>query len=496
MSYRKLLRHTSTYSVALIARRFVSFFMLPVYTRYFTRVDYGVLELLDLAGTILFYLAGARLCDGLLYFYAHAETNEDKLRVTHSALLTSHVCGLLGALFGYLAASQVSTFVFGTDHYAHYMRLVFLTFAFTLPSEVGFGHLRAQNRSGATAVLSLIRLLVMVVAVVTMLVKFKMGILAVLYGALIASIVTCVYMDVTILRGRLRLDWPIVWRICRYSAPIALSAAGITIIHSGDRFFLERYATLAEVGLYGLAYKFGTLVGYIQAPFETYWDAQIFNVVRERHGEDLFVRTLTYYALALFGAAVFISLAAAPMLRLATTPTFYEAAGLVPVVAFAYAIRGPADYFRGVFAICKQPSRNVIVTAAGVAITLTAYATLIPPYRAWGAAVATAITFLGMGMVSYWQSRKARIFHFEWRRLLQIVVFSVGITTLALLYHPGTVVGQLALSLAGLVAFPAALYFTGFFETSELATIRHYARGLRQWVGMWREKAMAGKPVD
>jgi peptidoglycan biosynthesis protein MviN/MurJ (putative lipid II flippase) len=128
-----------------------------------------------------------------------------------------------------------------------------------------------------------------------------------------------------------------------------------------------------------------------------------------------------------------------------------------------------------------------------VTITLTAYATLIPPYRAWGAAVATAITFFGMGVVSYWQSRKARVFHFEWRRLAQIVVLSVGITTLALLYRPGTVIGQLAISLAGAVAFPAALYLTGFFDASELETIRHYAHGLPQSFRMWRERAIAAR---
>lgn len=122
--YRKLIRHTSTYAVATVARRFASFFMLPVYTRYFTTSDYGVLELLDLAGTIIFYLIGARLSDGLLYFYAQAETEEEKLRVTHSALLTSHVCGLTGAIVGYLAAPWASIFMFGTDHYTYYMQLV------------------------------------------------------------------------------------------------------------------------------------------------------------------------------------------------------------------------------------------------------------------------------------------------------------------------------------------------------------------------------------
>jgi O-antigen/teichoic acid export membrane protein len=483
--YVKIIRHTSTYAVATVARRLASVIMLPVYTRYFSPADYGVLELLDLTGTIIFYLIGSRLCDGLLYFYAHAQTEHEKTRITHSALLSAHICGILGSVGGCLAARHFTTLLFGTDQYTYYMQLVFLNFAFTLPAEVGFGHLRAENRSGITSTLSIIRLGLVIVTTIPLLVWFHMGIASVLYGGLFSSLVTCVYMDIAILRGKIHFDWNIAKQIGSYSLPIAISSIGITIIHSGDRFFLMRSSTMAAVGLYSLAYKFGQLVGYIQVPFETYWDAQVFHVIRGGDGERHFTRALTYYALALFGGALFLSLAAAPVLRIATKPDFYEAAVLVPVVAFAYAIRGPGDYFRSVFAICKQPFRNVIVTAAGVVITVTAYATLIPRYHSWGAAVATAITFLEMGTVSYLQSRRARIFHFEWRRLAQIVVSSVGIATAALLYRPETIGGQVAISVVGTVAFPAILYITGFFEPAELATIRQYAGAVVQPAWLW-----------
>jgi len=478
--YLKTIRHTGMYAVATIARRFAGFLMLPVYTRYFTPADYGVLEMLDLTGTVIFYLIGARLSDGLLYFYAHAETEEEKTRVAHSALLTAHVFGILGTVLGFLGAAKASILLFGTDTYAHYMQLVFLAFAFSLPSEVGFGRLRAQNRSGMTTALSTIRLVLVILATIPMLIWFHMGIASVLYGGLISSVLSCVYMDFTILRGPLQFDWGVAKRISRYSFPLAFSAIGITIIHSGDRFFLLRSATMADVGLYSLAYKFGMLVGYVQVPFESYWEAQVFHVVRDPGGERHFVRALTYYSVALFGGALFVSLAALPVLRLATKPEYFQAAVLVPVVAFAYAIRGPGDYFRSVFAICKQPSRNVIVTSAGVIVTLLSYSILIPRYRGAGAAAATAVTFVIMGAVSYWQSRKARIFHFEWRRLLQIVLCSVSIAAAALWYRPQTVAGEIFLSLLGTLAFPAALYVTGFFEPAELATIRHYARVLLQ----------------
>jgi hypothetical protein len=44
-----------------------------------------------------------------------------------------------------------------------------------------------------------------------------------------------------------------------------------------------------------------------------------------------------------------------------------------------------------------------------------------------------------------------------------------------------------------LAAFPAALYITGFFQASELATMRHYAHAALQQARMWRERAGAAK---
>ena len=470
--YRNLIRHTSIYAVALVARRLASVFLLPVYTRYLTPSDYGVTELLDLMSGILTAVFAGRLADGLMYFYAHAKSDEEKVRITHTALLTGHFFGLVGGVLGWLAAPWASLLMFQSRDYTFFCRLVFISYAFILPGEVGFGYLRARNRSSAAMVLSVLRLAVNVGATVALLVGYRMGISAILYSALIASVLVAVYMDVTLLRGPITLDRGLAVRLCRYSFPIGLSAFGIGFIHSGDRFFLQRYATLADVGLYGLAYKLGMLVGYVQVPFETYWDAQVFHVVRENSGDRHFVRMLTYFVLALFGAATAISLFAAPVLRIFTTGPFHSAALLVPVIAFAYAVRGPGDYFRSVFAISNQPSKNVTVTLLGVALTVVSYLALIPPYRAWGAAAATAITFLGMGMIAYWQAERIRKFRYEWRRMLQIALSSIGVVVAAILMRPDSLFGQLAFASLGTLAFPTVLYVTGFFEPAELAELR------------------------
>ena len=47
-SFRRLGRETLLYGLGFFLSRAVSFVMLPVYTRYLSTADYGVLQLLDM----------------------------------------------------------------------------------------------------------------------------------------------------------------------------------------------------------------------------------------------------------------------------------------------------------------------------------------------------------------------------------------------------------------------------------------------------------------
>src|SRR5262249_16136728 len=51
--YREILAHASVYALGLVLARVTSILLLPVYTRYLTPTDYGVIALLDLIGALL-----------------------------------------------------------------------------------------------------------------------------------------------------------------------------------------------------------------------------------------------------------------------------------------------------------------------------------------------------------------------------------------------------------------------------------------------------------
>ena len=58
---KSLAGHTSVYMFGEILRRSVSLIMLPIYTRYLTPADYGVIELLTMLIDIATIVFGARI---------------------------------------------------------------------------------------------------------------------------------------------------------------------------------------------------------------------------------------------------------------------------------------------------------------------------------------------------------------------------------------------------------------------------------------------------
>ncbi|MBV9744295.1 MAG: lipopolysaccharide biosynthesis protein, partial [Acidobacteriia bacterium] len=56
--FHDLLKKTSTYSIATIAGRALSVLLLPIYTRFLTPADYGVMELLDITVNLVSLLLG------------------------------------------------------------------------------------------------------------------------------------------------------------------------------------------------------------------------------------------------------------------------------------------------------------------------------------------------------------------------------------------------------------------------------------------------------
>ena len=93
----RLGRDTMLYGLGTILTRVVSFIMLPVYTRYLTPADYGLLQILDLALDIATILISAGATAGIMRFYFKAQSEKERSNVLFTGWGTQVGLNVIGS---------------------------------------------------------------------------------------------------------------------------------------------------------------------------------------------------------------------------------------------------------------------------------------------------------------------------------------------------------------------------------------------------------------
>src|ERR1017187_2866979 len=322
--FRDIVKKTGTYSVAMMASSAMGFLLLPVYTRYLTPGDYGVMELLDLTVNLGGLLVGARLGSALFYFYFSAETEEEKQTCISTAFFGSLLLGCVCAAISLFGASALSQIVFGTANYARYFRLVCFGLGFSMPVEMGYCCMRTFGQSGKYVRVNLCYLAGTAVLNVVLLIVFRWGVSAMLTSSLTGFVLVAAYMVWYVLSPiKVSFDLRLLGRLIGYAIPLGLSGLAVFFVHYGDRIFLRPRISLAELGVYSLAYKLGMLISFCHAPFVLHWNSQVCAILSVPGGGRVYARSLTYLMAGLCGMVVVLSLLIQPGLHLIVTPGFY-----------------------------------------------------------------------------------------------------------------------------------------------------------------------------
>jgi len=320
--------------------------------------------------------------------------------------------------------------------------------------------------------LGLLRLVIQTGLCVLLLIPMKMGIEGVMLAGsittLLCAFVCCLYLFA---RFGFGFDPRNFAAQVKYSFPLALSGLGTLFCHYGDRYYLQRHTSLADIGIYSLAYRIGMLVSMMHGPFLFYWMGDVYRIADLENGKAVTVRVFRYVTIYLVAVAVSLSLFTRPMLTILATPAYYGAAVFAPWLLLAYTMRGMADQVRTVFSTRARTWEYTLVSVATVATALVTYGTLIPRYGVAGAVAATVSIFLVMFLVSLWRAQAVDRHDFEWGRVLILFVISSGVVGLRAYLHPSGLRAQLGFGIAGMLLWGLMVWQAGVITKAERQSI-------------------------
>ena len=482
--FRDILQGSSLYSLTIVGSALASIILLPVNTRFLSKTDFGVLDLLERVSNAVSILLGLNFSAALGYFYFSRPTPGERAPVLGTMFAGSALIGTMAGAVGWIFAVPISRMVFTSPDYATYLRVLFVALPFGFVMEVGMSWLRVEDRAAAFVLSSFLRIGVIIAGTLIGVAVLDLHVWGVLSANVTAIGLLAVIFPIYCFRiYPVVFEWPLFLRIVRFSVPLGLSGIAMFIIHFGDRFILPHFRPLGDLGVYSIAYKIGMLISVVHGSFQNYWSAQIYQIAKRHDAESVVARTFSYLMLILSFCGLGLIVAAKPTLHILTAPAFWDAALLVPIIVLAYYARAVGDFFRCVFLVEGRPGYDAACNWIGASVCLASYFLLIPRWGIWGAAFATLITFFVIGVISVIWVHRLKPFSVESARLWKIAGASAVPLAVYFLVPVTSLAAQIGWSALLLLSFPLLLAGMRFPTPGEWALVQSLPFRLRALLG-------------
>ena len=426
---KKTVGHAGIYALGNILRNAVSFIMLPIYTRYLTPSDYGVIELLSMLIDFVSIILGMRLGEAIFRFYSTTTSDSDQKTVISTSLFLSVLLNGIGAVVVILFSRPLAHLLFGDYAYAEFVKLFSLTLLLQAFIEVPLIYIRAQQRPWLFIGFSLFKLALQLGLNIYFIVVKGLLIEGVIYSALISGgIMATLLMAYTLSTVGVRLSYRMSMNLVRFSVPLMLASVGSFYLTFGDRYFLRVFGDLEDVGIYALGYKFGfILIVLMWDPFEKIWATQRYVVYKRPDAKNIFQRTFVFVSILMLSAALGISLFVKDLLYIMSDPAFHEAHAIVPIILVAYIFQAWTNYCYFGLLLNRKTIQITYGSAVAVAVITVAYLTLIPLFGVYGAAWATVIGFVARLFWISWKSRLEYDMQLPWGKVGLLMGLATGI---------------------------------------------------------------------
>jgi len=423
---KQLTSESMIYGISGTIAQSIGIFLIPIYTRIFSPSDYGIIALI----TTLISLIGMFIVLGLdnssaRWFYDSDKMLDQKHTIS-SWLWCQLSVSLIIAIGLFLFASQVSIFLFKSKDYAILIRIAALAIPLGTFSKVLGNWLRYQRRAWTTSIFSTTNSLGTIGIIILFVVVYRWGLIGIYSARFIAAVITAL-VAVAILKTWINpvfVSWARLKEMLIYGLPLVPAAVASWITLSSDRFILQMFYNTAEVGLYSIAATLATGVALVTGAFQMAWGPFAFSIYREKESLNVYAKVLSLYALILCFLGTAVSLFAPLLLRILTTPEYYDANSCVPYLVFSYIAIGATYVISVGSGIAKRSTPIAIGIFIGAAINVALNFILIPRYGKEGAAIATIVSYIGVLVYRYPVSQKD--YRIPYKPLDMVVCFGIS----------------------------------------------------------------------
>jgi len=401
---------STIYLSATLFTAVVSFAMLPIYTRFLSPSDFGIVALFFTFGLISSGLVSLSIRSATYrYYFLYKDDSRTFIILNSTNIIFLVFIFVLSGCFLNFTAHFVSKYLFDEALSSQMIMLSFLFGCLAYMFEYFTLLMTAQKKAKIYAMITILMVLLNTGLSLFFIFYYTLTFMAKIYASLITHLILLVILVVyskEFIRPEFSFDK--LKKSIIFSFPLVPRKIIGLAYKSFDKIMLNKYGGLLSVGYYTFGVKFAVLIKYIMDSIAKVWNPFFFEKALENTEDAKDEIVLIFYRMSFL--IMFIGLGiiyfSEETIRLLTTSDFYPAMYVVPLYVYYYLFD-----IMGMLAVnqimhAEKLSFLLPPTIVSIFLNITLNIIFIPKYGFIGACVATTIAALLSVLVTFHYGNK------------------------------------------------------------------------------------------
>lgn len=476
---KKLFKESLIYGLSRYIGKFISIFLLPLYTAVLVPKDYGILDLLQTIVVVSSFLIISGTDTALGYYYYRKEYLDERAIMISSALWIRLMFSAAALAIIVIGSKIISGTLFGQD-YSFFVIITGITILFSSIYSFLLDLLRFELRAWLYTVISTGIVLIQILLNIYFVLILRQGVFGVLFanglGASIFFITTIIYV---FKRYGFGISGKWIKNIFKYGFPLIGTGVAIWVLTSTDRYFLAHYADLTAVGIYAVGMKIAGFLGMLAGALQLAWGPFAANIQYTPEAKLVYKKVFLLFFIVNIIAIFCISMFAIDILKIFTQPAYYNARAVVPFLCIATVLSSAYFIVSIGIILTKKVQHTIWITITAACFNIILNYFLTPVYGALGASISLMLSYFIILVLALKMSQKHYPIPYTYSRVILLFIPAAVIVTFSY-YFGFTLITRILLSLLYLT-FSIIYLYLNYKNSPELINAVNKVKSLKSY---------------
>jgi O-antigen/teichoic acid export membrane protein len=429
----RLARGASVYAATNFGLKALGFVILAIYSRFLTPRDFGIVGIVESVGIAIGILSGLGMESGCRRLYFHFPENSEELSSYFSTVLRLAAGAGIAVLATAFLLGPWITHRIAPGWQASFFPYMALPILTAIASQVLACRLiifQCQGRYFASSAFVAFQSLLTTLLTLVLVVWMHHGAVGLLVARALGA---CLTLTVAVCRSgpllRAQARWVYFRETLQISLPLVLHSMMAMGLIAIDRFILQHYRPLSEVGLYSVAYSIGLVMPTVTVTLNRAWAPLFYSLQRNgEQGRKIAGDISADLALLLALVASLGALLSPLFIHMFLDRRYWPAASIAPIILGAYLCHALFTLLQLSLIQTRRTGLVTLVSGAALLANILLNFAWIPRYGMTGAAYATLAAYVGELILAAAIAQRAYRLPFGWLRpLLALLAGTISV---------------------------------------------------------------------